>query len=202
MEKKIILNVGAGHPSDSFSVPLMFRSEEWKEVRLDVDPVNRPDILASLLDMAPVADGSVEAIFSSHTIEHLYPNELGTAMKEFLRVLKPDGFIVIICPDLQSAAEMIAEDRLFDVAYQSPAGPVTPFDIVYSHRLFTRRDNPYMSHYCGFTMSSMVSAFREGGFPAIAGYRDREGFQLWLVASKQALSESAMTELTNQVLQW
>ena len=36
---------------------------------------------------------------------------------------------------------MIAEDRLMDVA-TNPGGPVTPFDIVYSHRKFTGRDKP------------------------------------------------------------
>jgi protein O-GlcNAc transferase len=178
----------------------MFCSEEWQEVRLDVDPANSPDILASLLDMSPVADASVEAIFSSHTIEHLYPGELRTALDEFLRVLKPDGFVITVCPDLQSAAEMIAQDRLFDVAYESPSGPVTPFDIVYSHRKFTRRDNPYMSHYCGFTLSTLAGVFREGGFPAIGGYRDRAGFQLCLVAFRQAMSEAETTARTNQVL--
>jgi len=45
-----------------------------------------------MLDMPAVADGSVDAIYSSHNIEHLYPDEIPVALKEFLRVLKPEGF--------------------------------------------------------------------------------------------------------------
>jgi len=60
-----------------------------------------------MLDMSAVADESVDAIYSSHTIEHLYPNEIPLAMKELLRVVKPEGYAVITCPDLQAAAEMV-----------------------------------------------------------------------------------------------
>ena len=42
-------------------------------------------------------------------------------------------------PDLRAAAQMIAEDKLMETAYNSRAGPGTPFDIGYSHRQFTGR---------------------------------------------------------------
>ena len=141
-QAKILLNVGAGHPKSGARIPQTFQTKGWKEIRLDIDPANAPDILGAMLDMPAVAYGSVDAIYSSHNIEHLYPDEIPIALKEFLRVLKPDGFAVITCPDLQAAAQMIAEDKLMETAYNSPAGPVTPFDIVYSHRQFTGRDKP------------------------------------------------------------
>ena len=62
----------------------------------------------------------------------VYAGNSNTALTEFLRMLRPEGVAVIACPDLQEAARMIAEDKLMDTAYQSLAGPVTPFDIVYS----------------------------------------------------------------------
>jgi len=106
---KTLLNVGAGHPKSGATIPRAFQTPEWKELRLDIDPANEPDIIGTMLEMAAVAGESVDAIYSSHNIEHLYPNEVPTAIKEFLRVLKPDGFAVITCPDLQAAAQMIAE---------------------------------------------------------------------------------------------
>lgn len=33
---------------------------DWKEIRLDIDPANEPDIVGSMLDMAAVADASVD----------------------------------------------------------------------------------------------------------------------------------------------
>lgn len=200
MTKKIILNIGAGSRKSGAQIPLVFQAHEWQEIRLDIDPGNEPDILGSMLDISAVANTSVDAIYSSHTIEHLYPSEIPVAIQEMLRVLKPEGFAVITCPDLQSAAEMIARDKLMDVAYMSPGGPVTPFDIVYSHRKFTRRDNPYMAHHCGFTLSILLGTLKANGFPSVAGTRGAAAFDLWVVATKTAMEEVTLKELAVRVL--
>lgn len=84
--------------------------------------------------MADVASESVEALFSSHNIEHLYPHEVPVALAEFKRVLKADGFVVITCPDLQSICALVAEDKLTEAAYVSPAGPIAPIDMLYGLR--------------------------------------------------------------------
>jgi len=60
-----------------------FNTPEWQELRLDIDPEVQPDIMASMLEMTPVATASVDAIFSSHNIEHLYPHEVPVALREF-----------------------------------------------------------------------------------------------------------------------
>lgn len=107
---------------------------DWCEIRLDIDESVNPDVIGTMTNMQGVGDRSVDAVFSSHNIEHLYPHEVPVALAEFHRVLKPDGFALITCPDLQSVAALIAEDRLTEAAYVSPAGPITPLDIVYGHR--------------------------------------------------------------------
>lgn len=198
--RKTLLNVGAGHSKSGATVPPGFMAPEWKEVRLDIDQANEPDILGSMLDMSAVADESVDALYSSHNIEHLYPNEVPVALKEFLRVLKPGGFAVITCPDLQAAAQMIAEDKLLEVAYTSPAGPVTPFDIVFSHRDFTGRDKPFMAHHCGFTLSALLGTLQGNGFSAVAGLRRPTGFDLWAVASKAAMTDEEVRALAGEYL--
>jgi protein O-GlcNAc transferase len=143
---------------------------------------------------------SVDVIYSSHTIEHLYPNEIPTAMKEFLRVLTPEGLVVITCPDLQAAAQMIAEDKLMDMAYSSPAGPVTPFDIVYSHRRFTGRDKPYMAHHCGFTLTTLLDSLKANGFPVSTGKRTPKTFALWVIAAKKPMPDETLEQWARSVL--
>ena len=101
---------------------------------MDIDPGVDPDIVGTMTDMAAVPTASVDAVFSSHNIEHLYSHEVPVALGEFIRVLRPDGFAVITCPDLQSVARLIAEDKLIETAYVSPAGPIAPLDIVYGYR--------------------------------------------------------------------
>lgn len=44
----------------------------------------------------PIADESVGSVFSNSTLEHLY--ELGAILKEFHRILKPQGFLVFTVP--------------------------------------------------------------------------------------------------------
>lgn len=47
--------------------------------------------------MAGVPDGSYDFVFSSHCLEHLHdPNE---ALRNWLRILKPDGYIVFAIPE-------------------------------------------------------------------------------------------------------
>lgn len=45
-----------------------------------------------MTDMSSVTDQSVQAVFSSHDIEHLYPHEVPLALAEYLLVLSDEGF--------------------------------------------------------------------------------------------------------------
>ena len=96
---KTFLHVGCG-PKRKDQTTRGFISIDWHELRLDIDKSVQPDIIGTMTDMSAVADASVDAIFSSHNIEHLYPHEVPLALAEFKRVLRPDGFAVITCPDL------------------------------------------------------------------------------------------------------
>jgi predicted SAM-dependent methyltransferase len=128
---------------------------DWNELRFDIDESVQPDLVGTMTDMSSVSTESVDAVFSSHNIEHLYPHEVPVALSEFLRVLKPDGFAVITCPDLQAVCALVAEDKLTEPAYTSPAGPIAPLDILYGHRPPMARGNLYMAHRCGFTEKVM-----------------------------------------------
>jgi ubiquinone/menaquinone biosynthesis C-methylase UbiE len=173
-----------------------FNTPDWHECRLDIDSAVQPDIVGTITDMALVADGSMDALYSSHNIEHLYPHEVPVALKEFHRVLGPHGFAVITCPDLQSVAELIAQDKLLEAAYQSPAGPISPLDILYGHRPALAAGNLWMAHHSGFTLRSLMSAMRESGFASVIGRRQpAPAYALWVIATKTQQPESALRTL-------
>ncbi|MEO8113585.1 MAG: methyltransferase domain-containing protein [Phenylobacterium sp.] len=159
-----------------------FNTPEWTEVRLDIEPGVEPDILGDMIDMKAVESGSMDAVFSSHNIEHLYPFEVPLALAEFRRVLKPGGFAVITCPDLQSVAALVAEDKLLEPAYESPAGPISPLDIMYGHRPSLARGHLHMAHKCGFTRKVLVGLLNQAGFGGFASMRRPASFDLWAVA--------------------
>lgn len=190
------LHVGCG-PKRKNQTTRGFDTPEWRELRLDIDEGVQPDIVGTMLDMSAVENESVDAIFSSHNIEHLYPHEVSLALKEFLRVLKPTGFLVVTCPDLQSVCQLIAEDKLTDAAYTAPAGPIAPIDILYGHRPQLAQGNHYMAHKCGFTESVLRGELHSAGFVSIATMRRGHTpyFDLYAVATKNECSEDRLRQL-------
>lgn len=200
MNAKTILHVGPGHRNNGAKLPAAFQGSEWQEIRLDIDPANEPDIVGSMLDMAAVADASIDAIYSAHNIEHVYAHEVPQVLKEFLRVLKPDGFLVVTCPDLQTVCQLVAEDKLGDAAYHSSAGPITPLDILYGHGAALAAGHPYMAHKTGFTLKTLTQALHAAGFATSAGKRRLRGLDLWVVVSKGPMEEVALRELAGKVL--
>lgn len=192
---RTFLHVGCGHKRKDKTTQ-GFNCSEWQELRLDIDPSVSPDIVGTMIDMPGVANASVDAIYSSHNIEHLYPHEVPKAVAEFIRVLKQDGFLVITCPDLQSVCALIADDKLFEAAYSSPAGPIAPIDILYGHRPALAQGNLYMAHRCGFTEKVLVSTLRGLGFSTVISTRRAAPFyDLFAVATKTLMSEADMHNL-------
>ena len=178
---RTLLHVGCG-VADPRKLPAeFFPAGEWREIRLDLDPGVAPDIVASITDMTAVADGSVDAVWSAHNIEHLFAHEVPRALAEFRRVLRPGGFALVTVPDLQRAAALIAEDRLAEPAYLSPAGPVAPLDMLYGHGVAIAEGNSFMAHRTGFTARTLEAALLAAGFPVVRVLRD-ERFALWAAA--------------------
>lgn len=188
------LHIGCG-PKRKDQTTRGFNTPDWTELRLDIDAGVNPDITGTMTDMSAVADASVDAIFSSHNIEHLYPHEVPKALAEFKRVLKPDGFAVITCPDLQSVCALVAADKLTEPAYVAPAGPIAPLDILYGHRPPMARGNLYMAHRCGFTRKVLDATLRAQGFAAVASLKRNSAFDLWALASVSARTEDEMKSL-------
>lgn len=196
-DKKVVLNVGCGS-SDIKRLPQGFQN--FYEIRVDLDRTVQPDIVASFADLSPFPDSSVDAIFNSHTIEHLYWFEVPKALAECRRVLRDDGLLAITCPDLQAAAAMIAQDRIEDVAYVSPAGPITAFDLVFSYRPFVLQSPQMMSHKGGFSLRTLAEAVRQAGFNSYYGFRRPKSYDLWLLASPQTLDHARLAELADRFL--
>lgn len=194
---KNFLHVGCG-PKRKNQTTSAFNTPDWCEIRLDIDPAVSPDVVGSITDMPAVETASVQAVFSSHNIEHLYPHDVPLALSEFYRVLSHDGFVVITCPDLQSVCALIAEDKLTEAAYISPAGPIAPIDILYGHRPAMANGNLYMAHRCGFTKKVLSATLTASGFQSVAVMARASAFDLWALASKSAMAEADLRALANK----
>lgn len=193
----IWLNVGCGLPGSGLRPP-GFEDVGWREVRLDADPSVHPEIVAPAHDLKVLPSGSMRAVFSSHCIEHLYLDQAVPALAEWRRVLRPDGYLLLVCPDLQAAAEMIAQDRLFDVAFAD----IRPYDLVFSHQGLVARGraagHTWMEHKSGYTLSVLRQLVQQAGFTSHVARRLRERFELWLLASAAPLAEPELRALAGR----
>ncbi len=186
---KKVLNAGSGktYPTDR---PL-FRNDGWQTVRLDIDPDVEPDLVGSITDLDRLCPAnSFDAIFSSHSIEHLFAHEVLPALKGFHRVLKDDGFGLITCPDLETVLAQVLKNGLDAELYVSPSGPITGLDIVFGHTRSIARGNVYMAHNTGFTAARLGNVLFQAGFATVAV--DRIGWDLWAVGMREHTDQDAI----------
>lgn len=180
--ERTVLHVGCGAPNPE-KLPTIFRGEGWREIRLDIDPDVKPDIVGTMTDMSAVESGTVDALYSSHNVEHLYLHEVPIAFAEFFRVIKPGGFAVVTCPDIQEVAKLIAEGKLEDAAYTAPAGPITPLDMIYGFSPSIARGNHFMAHRTGYTGTTLGQKLAKVGFAPVRVSKGK-CFDLWARAEK------------------
>lgn len=181
--KKTVLHVGCG-PKDPAALHAEFRTAEWREIRLDVDPAVEPDVVASMTAMLQIADESVDAVWSCHNLEHLYTHEVPLALAEFYRVLKPGGFALLIMPDLQQIAQHVAEGNLEGTLYVSPAGPITALDMIFGYRPRLAEGHAAMAHKTGFTPDTLAQKLTDAGFTDQKLQADPAAMSLWAWAQK------------------
>lgn len=133
------------------------------ETRLDIDPEQKPDIVASMTDMGEI--GQFDVIYCSHALEHLHPNDILKALKEFRRCLKPDGYAVVMVPDCEDVKPT------FEILYTTKGGlEVSGYDVFYGHSRFTS-EQPHMRHQMAFDCATLKAAIEAAGFERYAVQR-------------------------------
>lgn len=188
-----LLHVGCGQ-SRRESLPLFFQSSQWNEIRLDIDPHVHPDILGSILDLSAVRDASVDAIWSSHNLEHVNSFEVPIALAEFRRVLKPSGFVLITVPDLRAVAKYVANHDLDQPLYQSAVGPIAAIDVMFGHQASIARGHQYMAHRTGFSANLLGKVLLDAGFNEVRVHEGQR-WDLWALATLSETDLNIFDEL-------
>jgi len=150
----------------------VFNAGEWKEIRLDINPADRPDVVTSITEMTAFKNESVNAVYSSHNLEHLYAHEVLPVLKEFCRVLQTGGFVLVSLPDFKAIINEAVNRELDDVLYHSPAGPITVMDCIWGYQADIARGNCYMAHKTGFTAKSLEEKLTAAGFRGVVIQHD------------------------------
>jgi predicted SAM-dependent methyltransferase len=128
--------------------------QDWKI--LDIEARPEVDYLGNATDLSQFADDSIAAIYASHVLEHFYhgiDNELINTLKEWHRVLKPGGDLLISVPDLQKLCWMYLHPEL------------TLVDRVKIMKImFGGQTNIYDVHKVGFDFEILAVCLEEAGF--------------------------------------
>lgn len=159
---KRLLHIGCGYSQREDTHPF-FHGEDWEHVRIDLNPECKPDVVANIITLEKFGANEADAIFSSHNLEHLHLWDAQKALARWKQVLSPDGLIVLYVPDIAVAMKHALEHGLDSIVYNSPAGPITPLDMLYGHVLQTE-DNVYQRHLAGYTTKFLTSLLVNAGF--------------------------------------
>jgi SAM-dependent methyltransferase len=194
--QKLLVNVGCG-PVVRLTRTALFN--DWRQLRVDIEESVDPDIVADLTDLSPIETGTADALWSSHCIEHLYQAQVPGALQEFYRVLKDDGFAVILVPDLQAVADRIVTDKFDEPIYNSGMGPVSAHDMFYGFGPSIAAGQTSMAHRCGFTPTILVNLLNASNFAEYA-IRRLKSLELLVVARKSVGTPATNSEALLQAL--
>jgi len=136
-----------------------------------VDKSKKSDYIYNIksLKEMPFENNSVDYIFCSHILEHLYPNEIVFVLKEIYRVLKPTGIFRVTVPDFRLAMSIYICDKkqLIDLDYPDKPKNLPPLGMahltcwIYD---FTRKS---VGHKIGFDREYLSYFLRTVGFHSI-----------------------------------
>jgi SAM-dependent methyltransferase len=145
----------------------------------------KPDVLCDLHRLTLFEDGSVDEILSVHVIEHFWRWEAPEVLKEWVRVLRPGGKMILECPNLISACEEFLRNP--EVASSAGREGQRTMWVFYGDP--TWRD-PLMVHRWGYTPASLARLMREAGLVHVrqepAEFKLREPRDMRVVGEKPA----------------
>lgn len=72
-------------------------------INADGNRFRKIDLWIDLRNKLPFPDSSCRLVYSSHTLEHLFPDEAIGLLREIRRILRPDGVARIAVPSMEHA---------------------------------------------------------------------------------------------------
>lgn len=150
MAEPVKLNIGCGSRvlDGWINIDLVSR-ETTKKVKKE------PDVISDIRKI-PLEDDYADEAMAIHVLEHFHPWEVTPLMKEWIRLLKPGGKLVIEVPDIEKVAAYIVS------GIRKPSYTTWP---LYGDPSYM---DPLMCHKWGYTVDSLKELMKSVGLVNVA----------------------------------
>jgi len=142
-----------------------------------------PDVVCDLRHLVPFGEGTADEILSVHVIEHFWRWEAEGILREWLRVLKPGGRMIIECPNLEHACRRFMESPESG-AREDKSGQETMW-VFYGDPAWK---DPLMVHRWGYTPRTLAELLSRAGLKDVrqepAQFKLREPRDMRVVGTK------------------
>lgn len=146
-------------------------------INLDTDARLEPDVVGDAASLPMFADASVDVIEANHLFEHFTYDGARAALREWARVLRPGGELVLEMPDFDACVRAIGRHR-DDGGYD--LGMIG----LYGWPPFIREAGVPQIHKWGWTRTALAAELAEAGLDGVVFEPIR---QTWRVAAKHGL---------------
>ncbi|MHB1682009.1 MAG: class I SAM-dependent methyltransferase [Bacilli bacterium] len=140
---------------------------------LDIRNLPHVDYVLDAAKPLPFPDGSFSRVLASHVLEHFGHAETRAILKEWGRIVEPDGEIEIHCPDLEWAFRNYADGTIsFGVAILN---------------IFGAQEYEFDYHKTGFDQLTLTIYLMDAGFTEVRRLNrptDDDGWQLKVAATR------------------
>ena len=119
---------------------------------------NKPDVNCDIRDLNLFESNYADEILAVHVVEHFWRWEVIDVIKDWVRVLKPGGKLILECPNLISACEEFLKDPNLN-SLPGKEGQRTMW-VFYGD---PRWQDPLMVHRWGYTPQSLGRVLQECG---------------------------------------
>ena len=119
----------------------------------------QPDVNADIRDLRNIKSFVADEVLAVHVIEHFYFWEVIPLLKSWRRLLKPGGKLILECPNLLYACQMIVENP----AMRSQPGKAGQMSMWPLYGDPSWKD-PLMCHKWAYTPESLMGVLQEAGF--------------------------------------
>ena len=140
-------------------------------------------MLCDLHKLTLFEDDIADEILAVHVVEHFWRWEVVDILKEWQRVLKPGGVMILECPNIISACQVLLENTASAVG-PGPEGQRSMW-VFYGDPAWK---DPLMNHRWGYSPQSLAHVMHEAGLASLrqepAQFKLREPRDMRIVGNK------------------